>query len=200
MGFGEKEWREHAALIGAVMLAWNSNVHQLLRIFTHLTGVEGELAEAIFFSSQSDSAQRHLVKRIGETVDLHESDRAALNRLLKRLETVSSGRNLATHVIFGLSAFDQETGSWGPKVVPALSSRQNRKLKGDFTTQFEEARIELTEIFDDLGKWLIHTPFPPRSFPGPPLPQAAAAAIVRHALESDIRATLGGGSAERFWS
>lgn len=57
---GEKEWQEHAALIGVVSLAWNQTVHQLLRVFCHLTGLESPLAEAIFFSPQSDSVQRNL--------------------------------------------------------------------------------------------------------------------------------------------
>ncbi|MHC2526256.1 hypothetical protein [Rhizobium leguminosarum] len=111
---GEKEWQEHAALVGAVTLAWNQTVHQLLRVFCHLTGLESPLAEAIFFSPQSDSAQRNLVKRVAAAVGLAEQNWKTLEKLLKRLEKASRGRNLATHMIFGITAFDQETGIWGP--------------------------------------------------------------------------------------
>ncbi|MGO6982516.1 hypothetical protein [Rhizobium leguminosarum] len=122
--FGEKEWQEHAALIGVVSLTWNQTVHQLLRIFCHLTGLESPLAEAIFFSPQSDSVQRNLIKRVATAVGLAERDQKMLERLLKRLEGASRGRNLATHMIFGITAFDQETGIWGPKSSPPSHRRK----------------------------------------------------------------------------
>ena len=172
--FGEEQWRAHAELVGAVALEWNRNVFQLLRVFTHLTGVETPLAEVIFFSSQSDSAQRHLIKRVAETVNLASSHRDALRKLLKRLEKVSTNRNLAVHTIFGLSAFDPETSAWRPTVVPALNPPQDRRLEIDFVTQFSTARRELDQIFNELENWLLHTPFPERAWGGPPMPVEAA--------------------------
>ncbi|WP_222000318.1 hypothetical protein [Rhizobium laguerreae] len=83
---GEKEWQEHAALIGVVNLAWNQTVHQLLRVFCHLTGLESPLAEAIFFSPQSDSAQRNLVKRVAAAVGLAEQNWKTLEELLSGLK------------------------------------------------------------------------------------------------------------------
>lgn len=172
--FGEKEWLEHAALVGSVTLAWNRNVHQLLRVFTHLTGVESPVADAIFFSTQSDSSQRRLIRKVAEVVDLAPDRRIALNALLKDLDNVSTGRNLAAHIIFGVTAFDEKTGAWGPKVVPALQVQQDRRLRDDFTAQFIEVEQTLAEIFAKLEDWLVHTPFPTRSWPGSPLPLAAA--------------------------
>jgi len=174
---GEKEWIDHATLVGAVTLGWNRNVHQLLRIFIHLTGIETPLADAIFFSPQSDSAQRTLIKRIAQAVNLSEPDREVLGKLLNRLEKVSKGRNLAAHIIFGVTAFDPATGLWGPKVVPALDPPQDKRLEQDFGAQFREVERELSAIFNALELWLLHTPFPDRAWPGPPLPKAAAAAV-----------------------
>lgn len=171
---GEKEWENHAKLIGTVTLTWNRNVHQLLQIFTHLTGIETPLAEAIFFSLQSDSSQRRLIRRVADTVDLADVDREALKKLLKKLEGVSTGRNLAAHVIFGVSAFDPATGTWGPKVVPALATPQDPRLREDFTQQFMQVIRTLDEIYRALEDWLVHTPYPPRPWAGPPLPIAAA--------------------------
>lgn len=172
---GEKEWQEHAALVGAVTLAWNQTVHQLLRVFCHLTGLESPLAEAIFFSPQSDSAQRNLIKRVAAAVGLADGDRKTLDKLLKRLEVASRGRNLATHMIFGITAFDQDTGIWGPKVVPSLTPPQDSRLEADFTAQFRKVEHELAAIHRDLEHWLGHTPFPDRPWGGPPFPRAAAA-------------------------
>ena len=174
---GEKEWLEHATLIGTVTLSWNRAVHQLLRVFTHLTGIETPVAEAIFFSPQSDSSQRYLIKRVAEAVGLDKIHQDELNKLLKRLEGVSTGRNLAAHIIFGVSAFDPISNTWAPKVVPALTPPQDRRLENDFDAQFREVERKLAQIYHDLEHWLIHTPYPNRPWPGPPLPIAAQAAM-----------------------
>ena len=187
MALGEREWQEHAALIGRVTLAWSQNAHKLLQVFTHLTGIESPLAEAIFFSPQSDSAQRNLIKRIVSAVEVDDVHRNSLLRILKSLEQVSSGRNLAAHVIFGISAFDPATNQWGATVVPTLDPPQDPRLKSDFAAQFREVEQTLYAIHRDLEQWLVHTPFPPRAFEGPPLPKAAAAAIQARMAEFDIR-------------
>ncbi|MFF0949201.1 hypothetical protein ACFYE9_16425 [Rhizobium leguminosarum] len=77
--------RNGSSTLGAVTLAWNQAVHQLLRVFCHLTGLETPLAEAIFFSPQSDSVQRNLIKRVATAVGLAERDQKTLDKLFKRL-------------------------------------------------------------------------------------------------------------------
>lgn len=180
---GEEEWRAHAELIGRVTLAWNRNVHQLLQIFCHLTGLGSPLAEAIFFSHQSDSRQRAMLKTVAAAVELDEVHRRSLDRLLKRLEKVSTGRNLAAHTIFGLSLFDPDTLAWGVKVVAALKE-QDRRLDADFVKQFTKVEADLSSIYGALDNWIIHTPFPARPWEGrmflgpvpgrPEVPQAPA--------------------------
>ncbi|MDR6624470.1 hypothetical protein [Caulobacter segnis] len=183
---GETEWREHAALVGEVTLAWNHTVHQLLRIFCHLTGLEDPLASAIFFSHKSDAAQRGMVKIVAQVVGLTQDDLVKLTKLLKRLEEVSSNRNLAAHTIFGVTMFDPETNLWGPKVVPALMG-QDKRLEPDFAAQFRRAERTLKTIYDDLEYWLIHTPFPPRAWGAPPFPKA---------FEANLAAAIAGAEAE----
>lgn len=189
---GAKEWQDHAALIGAVTLSWNRCVHQLLRVFTHLTGIESPVADAIIFSPQSDSSQRRLIKRVAEAVGLEDTDQNALNKILKRLDSVSTGRNLAAHIIFGITVFDPETGDWGPKVVPALMPSQDHRLHDDFTTQFKEVERNLAAIYKDLDDWLIHTPYPARPWVGPPLPVAAAAALAAEVYRNSDEAKIFG--------
>jgi hypothetical protein len=188
---GKKEWQEHAALVGAVTLAWNRNVHQLLRVFTHLTGIESPIADAIFFSPQSDSSQRRLIKRVADAVNLADADQNALNNILKRLDKVSTGRNLAAHIIFGISAFDPATGTWGPKVVPALTPLQDSRLQDDFAKQFMDIEQEMARIYEALENWLVCTPFPKRPWAGPPLPLAAAAQFESLMAESPYLENLG---------
>lgn len=181
--FGQKEWQDHAALIGVVTLAWNQNTHQLLRIFSHLTGLESPLADAIFFSPQSDSLQRNMIKRVAQAVELNKASFDELKTLLHRLQKASSGRNLAAHMIFGISAFDPDTGTWGAKVVPALRPSQDPRLEADFAAQFKRVEEELTAIYQDLEHWLVHTPFPDRPWGSPPFPKAAANIIAARTAE-----------------
>lgn len=168
MALGQEEWRAHAQLVGGVTLAWNHNVHQLLKIFCHLTGLASPLAEAIFFSHQTDRGQRLLVRRTAQAVGVADPHLSALDKLLKRLDKVATGRNLAAHTIFGVSLFDPATGAWGPKVVPALSPPQDRRLEQDFVAQFKRIDAELAAIYRDLEDWLVHTPFPDRPWGAPP--------------------------------
>ena len=182
--FGQKEWEEHAALVGNVTLSWNRNVHQLLRIFSHLTGLEAPLADVIFFSVQSDNAQRRLIRKVADATDLKEADRKKLGKLLDRLEKAAGVRNLAVHMIFAVTAFDPETGTWAPKVVPALGSSQDRRLEKDFAAQFRKLEADLEAIYRGLEDWLVHTPFPTRSWDGPPFPLAHKARNTGLAEES----------------
>lgn len=156
-GIGEKEWREHAELLGQVTLGWNLTVFKLLQIFVHLTGIGGQLADAIFFSHQSDRAQRGLIARTAQAVAVGDED-------LKRLEKIATQRNLATHTIFSLSIFDPDTHQWRPTVVPALTPAQDKRLEKDFTSQFRRLDNDLGVILGDLEEWLLHTPFPERAW------------------------------------
>ncbi len=181
---GEKEWHDHAALVGAVTLSWNHNVHQMLRVFCHLTGLESPLADAIFFSHQSDRSQRQLVLRVAKAVSLGPTHLKTLDKLVRRLDEAAPGRNLAAHTIFGVTLFDANSGAWGPKVVPALAT-QDKRLEADFNAQFRRVERELRAINDDLEAWLLHTPFPDRPWGHSPFPKAANLAALQAAVPED---------------
>ena len=60
----EKQYDEHAALVGHVTLAW-SNIHsEVFAIFSLLCGMEGRRSEAIFFALKSDASQRDITLAI----------------------------------------------------------------------------------------------------------------------------------------
>lgn len=168
MTIGYEKWNEHAALVGRVTLAWNGATMQVLRIFCHLTGIGSPLAETIFFSHKSDRAQRGMILAIAKQVDLGEKDCRALSSLMKALDKVAVGRNLAAHTIFSLSLFDPETGAWGARVVPALTPAQDVRLEPDFEQQFQAVERTLSDIAGRLEHWLIHTPYPTRQWEGRP--------------------------------
>lgn len=165
---GETAWNDHALLIGRLMLPWTRTTHQVLRVFTHLTGLGSPLAEAIYFSHTSDAAQRRLVMAIAEAVELPAALTADLKRLFKRLEKVAAARNVAAHTTFGLSLFDPEAGTWGPKVIPALGPHVDKRREGDVESQFKKATVELDNVYAELETWLVHTPFPDRLWRHPP--------------------------------
>jgi hypothetical protein len=164
-GLGEKERRDHAMLVGVVTLGWNRAVHQLLRAFTHLTGVESPLADVIFFGSRSDNAQRQMLARVAKTVDLTSKERDRLIPSIRRLDKAAVTRNAATHTIFGVTAYDRVTDRWGAKVLPLLDQTERSRLKEDFEAQFREVESELGAIYQELEDWLIATPI--RHAPGP---------------------------------
>jgi hypothetical protein len=168
-GLGDDEWRAHAELIGRVTIAWNHCVHQLLRVFRHLTGMPPDISAEVYLGQRSDQGQRLMLKRLATLVDIDDGPRADLGKLLKRLDDVGGQRNLATHTIFGLSMVDPETSGWSPRIAPALPPQHNRRLEADFVAQFEAAERDLREIFRDLENWLIHTPFPARPWGLPAL-------------------------------
>lgn len=168
MAIGEEEWNTHALLTGQVMLAWSRTTYQLLRVFTHLTGLGAPLAETLYFSHTSDASQRKLLMSVAEAVKVHKEPDAKLRRLLKRLEEVAAARNVAAHSIFGITLFDEESGAWGPKIVPVLGQHVDRRRKDDVERQLRDAVVELERIFEDLDIWLTSTPFPERSWGHPP--------------------------------
>lgn len=167
MTIGENEWNLHAQLIGRLMLAWTRTTHQLLKVFTHLTGLGSPLAETLYFSHTSDAGQRKLLMSLAETVQLSAGPKAQLKKLLKRLENVAAARNIAAHTTFALTLFDAESGARGLKVIPALGQHVDKRRQADVEKQFREANIELDRIYDDLDAWLVHTQFPDRMWGNP---------------------------------
>lgn len=159
---GEAEWKVHAELVGQVMLAWSRNTHQLLRVFTHITGLGSPMAETLFFSYASDAGQRKVLLDLAAAMELASGPTDELKKILKRLEKVAGARNVAAHTPFGLTLFDLEAGAWAPKVVPALGRHVDKRREADVVRQLRKANAELSSIYDALEHWLVHTQYPER--------------------------------------
>jgi hypothetical protein len=159
---GQTEWKVHAELVGQVMLAWSRNTHQLLRVFTHITGLGSPLAETLFFSHASDAGQRKMLLDLATAMELPPGPTGELKRIFKRLERVAGARNVAAHTPFGMTLFDQETGAWGAKVIPALGRHVDKRREADVVRQLQRADAELAAIYDALEHWIVHTQYSAR--------------------------------------
>lgn len=159
---GEEEWKAHAELVGQVMLAWSRNTHQLLRVFTHITGLGSPMAETLFFSHSSDAGQRKMLLDLAAAMELPDVPTAELRKILRRMEKVAGARNVAAHTPFGITLFDMETGAWGPKVIPALGHHVDKRREADFVRQLRKANDELALIYGALEHWIVHTQYPER--------------------------------------
>lgn len=159
---GQTEWKAHAELVGQVMLAWSRNTHQLLRVFTHITGLGSPLAETLFFSHASDAGQRKMLLDLATAMKLSPGPTEELKRIFKRLERVAGARNVAAHTPFSMTLFDLETGAWGAKVTPALGRHVDKRREADVVRQLQGADAELASIYDALEHWIAHTQYPAR--------------------------------------
>ncbi|WP_454685347.1 hypothetical protein [Ancylobacter moscoviensis] len=144
------------------MLAWSRNTHQLLRVFTHITGLGSPIAETLFFSYASDAGQRKVLLDLAVALELGPVPTHELKKIFERLEKVAGARNVAAHTPFGLTLFDLGTGAWAPKVVPALGRHVDKRRQSDVVRQLREADAELSLIYDALEHWLLHTQYPER--------------------------------------
>lgn len=159
---GETEWKAHAELVGQVMLSWSRNTHQLLRVFTHITGLGSPLAETLFFSHASDAGQRRMLLELAVAMALPSGSTRELKAIFKRLERVAGARNVAAHTPFGITLFDLETGAWKPKIIPAIGRHVDKRQEADVEHQLKKADAELAAIYDALEHWIVHTQYPAR--------------------------------------
>jgi hypothetical protein len=141
----EKQYDEHAALVGHVTLAW-SNIHsQVFRIFALLCGTTKRQSEAIFFALKSDASQREITLAvINETVSEPLRDKG--KAIFGRINGLAGDRNLAAHTMWA-------TLMPAGMIIPNPSVRRPSRLKDDFELQFQTLIERLRELFRELMKF-----------------------------------------------
>jgi hypothetical protein len=138
----EKQYDEHAALVGHVTLAW-SNVHsEVFAIFSLLCGMEGRRSEVIFFALKSDASQRDITLAIVNEM-LSEPLRKKAKMLFGRISGFAGERNLAAHTMWA-------TRLPAGNITPNPSLRQPSLLRQDYEQQFQTLIDRLRDIFRDL--------------------------------------------------
>jgi hypothetical protein len=92
----------YAASVGKVAHAWNSLHERLGVLFAAVTGMERNVALSIWYSVQSDRAQREMLKAAVYATNSQRSEKLPkapddLKWLLDRAEEVANARNNAVH-------------------------------------------------------------------------------------------------------
>jgi hypothetical protein len=85
---------EHAELIGRVSMAWNSIQYVIFLLFTKLSGLPADKAEAVFFTLKADTAQRDITAKVGAVA--LESQPALLTQFTDLMKDVGSSQENGT--------------------------------------------------------------------------------------------------------
>jgi hypothetical protein len=138
----EKQYDEHAALVGRVTLAW-SNIHsEVFAIFSLLCGMKGRRSEVIFFALKSDASQREITLAIINEI-VSEPLRNKAKTLFGRISGFAGERNLATHTMWA-------TITPAGNITPNPMIRQPSLLRQDYEQQFQTLIDRLRDLFREL--------------------------------------------------
>ena len=138
----EKQYDEHAALVGHVTLAW-SNIHsEVFAIFSLLCGMKGSRSEVIFFALKSDASQRDTTLAIINEI-LSEPLRNKAKTLFGRLSGFAGERNLAAHTMWA-------TRMPAGNITPNPMICQPPLLRQDYEQQFQTLIDRLRDLFRDM--------------------------------------------------
>jgi len=145
----DKNFEEHAALLGHVTLAWNDCHSIVLSVFHTLSGVSWGKASAIFLALKSDHARREITLELMKQVLNTKNDepiRKLGEQLLRKLGKVAGERNLATHTMWVTVLPERE-------VQPHPALPRHKKLQEDFKSQFSKLATDLRHHCHELMKY-----------------------------------------------
>jgi hypothetical protein len=153
----EQYYKDHAALLGHVTLAWNDCHYSVLSIFRTLTGVSWETAYAIFFALQTDRARQRVTLALMKEVLNADGDQPMKElgaQLISQLGQLAGERNLATHMMWITMMPDRELFPEAqPEIQPHPFLPRPQNLKGDFKAQFSDLTAKLRNLFGELVKY-----------------------------------------------
>ena len=158
--YEDEKLREVATDVGLVAMEWNSIHHRLSLIFARVTGLNYDVAFAIWNSIRNDSTQRNMLRKATEEVykeKEHLKIKKKISRLLQRLDAKSGNRNSSIHCPFALLIEDGDL-----KVIP--NELSNNGLAKTFAGE-PDVRSTLNQIyreFNDLNRlaWEVFTNLP----------------------------------------
>lgn len=88
-------------IIGAVTIAWNEACEAVFLLFWLLSGMQKDMAEAIFFSLRSDAAQRDVSRAVcTHTTAIPDEWKQLALEGLQRLDRLAGNRNAAIHTMW----------------------------------------------------------------------------------------------------
>lgn len=165
----------HSILIGAITMAWNDAHETVFRLFHHLSGMPKPMAEGVFFSLNSDRAQRDITRAVARaTTAIAEEWKVEAIRLLGQLDQKSGERNAAIHTMWDDAALSKGEIAPSSEISPLY---HNKNLKPDVVKQFKDLIREIMIIGLGLLKihqvWELSQPSPDRQPQQPPMNTAS---------------------------
>lgn len=144
--YADKKLREVATDIGLVAMEWNSIQNRLSLIFARVTGLNYEVAFAIWNAITNDGIQRNILREAAKEVykeQEHLKFKKKINRILAKLDKKSQNRDSLIHSPFALLI---ERGDL--KVIPndMANNRLAKRLAGE-----PDVRSTLKQIYGEFS-------------------------------------------------
>ena len=171
-------FEEYALAVGKVAHAWNYLQEKLGELFVVVTGMESEIAQAVWYSSDSDRTQRGMLKAaISASAHDRWKDRipnvkADLLYLVDRANALGNNRNDAIHAPCVLAIGGSTDGSTQMAASYFSSHARAKNLIGkDLLTEFdwlERYSENLSRYSVQARRSLISDIYPWPKRPSPP--------------------------------
>lgn len=95
--FGQKYPSKTLEALGLLMVRANLLDRAMVQLFTKLSGLNADKAEALFFSSRNNSARVGIILALLPTVDLKEEEKNEIKKSLDKARSVMDQRNDLVH-------------------------------------------------------------------------------------------------------
>jgi hypothetical protein len=120
----ERQFRPYAIELGKLVFAWNRLHEKLSVLFWKVTGIENRVAIAVWYSTDSDRAQRQMLRKAAEAAfAADDKKREGVIWLLNKIDNFLAGsRNDAIHA--PLAFF---TDAFGTELKPSWSGSPRAK-------------------------------------------------------------------------
>jgi hypothetical protein len=142
----DRYYKEHAALLGHVTLAWNDCQSMILNIFHELSGMSWDKSTAVFLALKSDQSQRDITVALMMSTLYRANDKPIREfgtSLVGQLGKLAGQRNAATHTMW-VTVMPLRT------VEPHPALPRPKNLLPDFKSQFENLTENLRKLFREL--------------------------------------------------
>jgi hypothetical protein len=164
----ERQFRPYAVQLGKLVFAWNRLHEKLSVLFWKVTGIQNDIAIAVWYSTDSDRAQRQMLRKAAEVAFAKDDKkREGVVWLLNQIDHALAGsRNDAIHA--PLAFF---TDVFGTELKPSLSGSPRAKgLAGkDLMTEFKWYR-ECADVLANYTTNLYAALSAPQLRPWPDIP------------------------------
>lgn len=142
------ERSELARLIGNITIIWNDVHSYFFLAFLDCSGLDTDMARAIYFSNPSDKAQRSLaLVAVTELAGKDSSHSKEFTRIVRSADAVATKRNAAVHQLWEVEERDSMV------MRPNRSLHLHRAFEGGHVDVLRGLDSEIGRIYVDLLDW-----------------------------------------------